>query len=350
MVFEHIEKLKRQYTDKYVVVDDSRPELRRFRGLTGTVKTVNMNGRLLVQFDGHNNIGWYDIDPAYLKVVEAPLPKPAAESKREKEKAPPKAEAKPAKPPATPATTAPAKPPSPAAGKSVAEILAAARKPAGAAASATPAPSSPAAPTSATPAGAVKSPPGKVPPGGKGMTLEEILAAARGKGGAAKPVATPSQPTVSEAPPPPATTAAPPSAASEAASPPLEAAPAAPSAAPAGAPLKVPPGGKGMTLEEILALARRKPGEAAPPASAAPAPAAKTPPNPPSPKPAAPPAPPRAEAPAAEEPAGAAEVSEAAVATESSAAGGPIRSLKDQITSVAEQIAYCRKVDRNRKG
>ena len=38
MIFEHIEKLKKQYTDKYVVVDEGRPELKRFRGLTGTVK------------------------------------------------------------------------------------------------------------------------------------------------------------------------------------------------------------------------------------------------------------------------------------------------------------------------
>ena len=39
MVFEHIEKLKRQYTDKYVVVDATRPELARFRDTTGVVKT-----------------------------------------------------------------------------------------------------------------------------------------------------------------------------------------------------------------------------------------------------------------------------------------------------------------------
>ena len=37
MIFEHIEKLKKQYTDKYVVVDESQPELQRFRGLTGAV-------------------------------------------------------------------------------------------------------------------------------------------------------------------------------------------------------------------------------------------------------------------------------------------------------------------------
>ncbi|MBM4094835.1 MAG: hypothetical protein FJ276_36310, partial [Planctomycetes bacterium] len=72
MVFRAIEKLQREYTDKYVVVDDQRPELRRFSGMTGIVKTVNMSGRALVQFDGNNNIGWYDIDLDFLKVVDAP--------------------------------------------------------------------------------------------------------------------------------------------------------------------------------------------------------------------------------------------------------------------------------------
>ena len=59
---ERVEELKREYTDKYVVVDASRPELARFRGLTGMIKTVNMSGRALVEFDGYNNIGWYDIE------------------------------------------------------------------------------------------------------------------------------------------------------------------------------------------------------------------------------------------------------------------------------------------------
>src|SRR6476619_3037863 len=75
LIFDHIEKLKTQHTDKYVVVDESRPELQRFRGLTGNVKTVNMSGRALVEFDGYNNIGWYDIDPTFLKIVDAPPPK-----------------------------------------------------------------------------------------------------------------------------------------------------------------------------------------------------------------------------------------------------------------------------------
>ncbi len=71
-VFEHVEKLKQDYTDKYVVVDASRPELRRFKDQTGQVKTVNMSGRALVEFDANLNTGWYDIELDYLKVVEKP--------------------------------------------------------------------------------------------------------------------------------------------------------------------------------------------------------------------------------------------------------------------------------------
>ena len=83
---EAVERLRRQYTDKYVVADTRRPELRRFQGMTGQVKTVNMTGRALVQFDGHNNSGWYDIDPAALTIVDAPPPK---EEKKRPVKAPP---------------------------------------------------------------------------------------------------------------------------------------------------------------------------------------------------------------------------------------------------------------------
>jgi hypothetical protein len=83
VIFDHIEKLKNQYTDKYVVVDESRPELQRFRGLTGAIKTVNMSGRALVEFDGYANIGWYDIELAFLRLVPAPPPKPV-EAKKEK--------------------------------------------------------------------------------------------------------------------------------------------------------------------------------------------------------------------------------------------------------------------------
>ena len=74
------EQLKKDLTDRYVVVAEGVPELRRFQGLTGTVKTVNMNGRALVQFDGAVDISWYDIDPAYLHVVDAPLKKEKPEA------------------------------------------------------------------------------------------------------------------------------------------------------------------------------------------------------------------------------------------------------------------------------
>jgi hypothetical protein len=77
MLPEKIEQLKRQYTDQYVAVDATRPELARFGHLVGQVKTVNMTGRALVQFEGDNNRGWYDIAPEFLKIVEKPPPGPA---------------------------------------------------------------------------------------------------------------------------------------------------------------------------------------------------------------------------------------------------------------------------------
>jgi hypothetical protein len=78
MSIEVAEQLKQQWTDKYVVVEQDVLELRRFVGLTGLVKTVNMSGRALVQFDGPEDISWYDIDPAYLTEVGAPVKKQAA--------------------------------------------------------------------------------------------------------------------------------------------------------------------------------------------------------------------------------------------------------------------------------
>jgi hypothetical protein len=109
MSIDLAEKLKAKLTDKYVVVDASVPELRRFADWTGKVKTVNMNCRALVQFDGPADIGWYDIDPAYLTVVDGPRPKPA------------KAEAKPAKAAAAPAKPAAAT--APTGGKSPLELI-----------------------------------------------------------------------------------------------------------------------------------------------------------------------------------------------------------------------------------
>lgn len=83
MSFETVERLKRDFTDKWVTVDAGTPELKRFVGLSGRVKTVNMNGRALVQFDNPVDISWYDIDLSYLKVIDAPAPKKTAEKHAE---------------------------------------------------------------------------------------------------------------------------------------------------------------------------------------------------------------------------------------------------------------------------
>jgi hypothetical protein len=122
MSLETAVKLKRDWTDRYVVVVEDRPELLRFVGKTGQVKTVNMNGRCLVEFDGENNIGWYDIDPSCLTLVEKPDPNAVPEKKPAAPKAAAKAESPAAK-------AAPAKPAaaSGAGRPSVADILAAAR-------------------------------------------------------------------------------------------------------------------------------------------------------------------------------------------------------------------------------
>jgi hypothetical protein len=74
---EAIDRLRAELTDQYVVVQGDWPELARFQGQTGQVKTVNCNGRALVEFDGSGNRGWYDIAPDYLRVVSKPEPKPA---------------------------------------------------------------------------------------------------------------------------------------------------------------------------------------------------------------------------------------------------------------------------------
>src|SRR5215211_5748242 len=144
-MFESIEQMKRDFTDKYVQVDASRPELARFRDVVGRVKTVNMNGRALVEFDEyHLNVGWYDIAPEYLKVVDKPPPKAL---KTEAKKAPAPKAAAPAAKKAAPAPAA-----AKAGGKpSVADILAAARGKAGAGPATKPAATT-SAPKAATPA------------------------------------------------------------------------------------------------------------------------------------------------------------------------------------------------------
>ncbi|MCA9100996.1 MAG: hypothetical protein KDA63_07605, partial [Planctomycetales bacterium] len=173
-MFEQIEKLKRDYTDQFVVVDGSRPELQRFRKLTGRVKTVNMSGRALVEFDDVNNIGWYDIDLDFLKVVDAPKPVETAKAK--------------AAPAAKPADKAPtAKAPAKTAGKSAtADILAAARGK-GAAPKAAMS-TADILQASRTKKGEAAAKPAAKPKAGK-LNTADILAAARGKAPAAAPAA-----------------------------------------------------------------------------------------------------------------------------------------------------------------
>ena len=169
-MFDVIERLKADWTDKYVVIDSSAPELARFARSTGQVKTVNMNGRCLVEFDQFNNTGWYDVDPSCLKIVPKPLPKPAEAKHKSAVKAP-------AKPAA-------AKAPAPAAGgakkASTADILAAARAKAG----------SPAA----KPAAAEK------PAAGGKLSTADILARARGAKAAVAPAPPADAPAAESAP------------------------------------------------------------------------------------------------------------------------------------------------------
>ena len=158
MVFERIEQLKRQYTDKYVIVDASRPELARFKGQTGRVRTVNMNGQALVEFDAYANIGWYDIGLDYLKVIDQPLPK-----EEKKERAPAAKEA-----PAKPAAAKPAAEKAAPGKKSTSDVLAAARAGKAAAEGST-APAASGAVAKAAPAAGEK----------KKLSVAEMMAAAR---------------------------------------------------------------------------------------------------------------------------------------------------------------------------
>jgi len=76
MLIDQVEELKKKYTGQYVKADAARPELARFENAVGQIKTVNMNGRALVEFDQDSNHGWYDIPLDCLTVVDKPAPKP----------------------------------------------------------------------------------------------------------------------------------------------------------------------------------------------------------------------------------------------------------------------------------
>jgi hypothetical protein len=167
---EKAERLKKELTDQWVVVAAGAPELKRFANLTGKVKTVNMNCRALVEFDGPVDIGWYDIDTSYLTVVDAPQPKKAA-AHAEK----PAAKASPAAPAAKPAAAG--------SGSPLDKIRAAGTKPAAA-------PAGSGSPLDKIRAASAK--PAAAPAAGGGSPLDKIRA------GAAKPAA--AETTTPEAP------------------------------------------------------------------------------------------------------------------------------------------------------
>ncbi len=141
-----------------------------------------MSGRALVEFaDYHLNIGWYDIDPSYLKLIDAPLPpKPKeAPAKEPAAKKPPGEVASAAGKPAA----APKPAGKPAAGKpSTADILAALRGGAVAKTQATGEPASAGGGATTKPA----APKPAAAPSAKvdraKMSVADMLAAARGAG------------------------------------------------------------------------------------------------------------------------------------------------------------------------
>lgn len=165
---EKAERLKKELTDKWVVVANA-PELKRFANLTGKVKTVNMNCRALVEFDGAVDIGWYDIDTSYLTVVDGPKPK-KAESHGE------------AKPAAKAATAPAVAKPAAAGGSPLDKIRAASAKPAEAAA-----PAAGGSPLDKIRAASAK--PAAAAPAAGGSPLDKIRAAAAKPAVAAAPVA-----------------------------------------------------------------------------------------------------------------------------------------------------------------
>ncbi|HMO85360.1 MAG TPA: hypothetical protein PKC18_10620 [Lacipirellulaceae bacterium] len=260
MFAPNVEELKRQYTDKFVKVDASRPELARFGDVVGQVKTVNMSGRALVEFqDYHLNIGWFDIDLASLTVVDKPEAKSADAKQAPARK--PAAKAAAAKAPAAegkklsplemaqargaagagkPAAAKPAA--KPAGGKpSTADILAAARAGKGTPAAKAETPAAPAKqPAAPAPAPAAESGgPAKAMDKSK-MSVAEMLAAARaGKSAAPAAAAAPAEPPAAQPPARPAEEAAAP-------------------APPAGKPGRVDK--STMTVEQMIAYCREHDG------------------------------------------------------------------------------------------
>lgn len=64
------DELKARWVDREVRVDAESISLRRFAGRTGIVREVNWNGHCLVDWQGVQDDGWYDIPPGQLVLVE----------------------------------------------------------------------------------------------------------------------------------------------------------------------------------------------------------------------------------------------------------------------------------------
>ncbi len=75
MLRERIEQLQQEYTDQYVIVEGGPPEMAQLRNRVGRVKTINMNGRALIQFEGADK-SRHDVELDYVKVVDKPEPEP----------------------------------------------------------------------------------------------------------------------------------------------------------------------------------------------------------------------------------------------------------------------------------
>lgn len=71
-VWDRVERLRREWTDKFVVPRAGVAELERFAGRTGRVVTVNFSGKAIVDFaDGI----WYDLELEALEVLDAGDPR-----------------------------------------------------------------------------------------------------------------------------------------------------------------------------------------------------------------------------------------------------------------------------------
>ena len=170
MIFDHIEKLKKHYTDKYVVVDESRPELQRFkrpdrRREDGQYQRPGP--RRVRRLQQHRLV-------RHRPGVSAGRPRPRAEAGRNQERQSRRSESRVAQSSSRgrkagrreeSAGTAAAKPPP------------ANRSPNSGRCSQAGAPRRTAASRGSQAAAAAA---GKVAPGGKGMSMADILAAARG--------------------------------------------------------------------------------------------------------------------------------------------------------------------------